>query len=172
MLKKITAILFVALFTYQSVGYILFYQYQQVSYQFSEWKKISEEKNSTSIMLNANDKRIQKLNGHEILFEGNRYDIRREKNSSGDEKIICYRDSGEELILKKIVSAFSQSKKSNSPTPASTDFFSKIFKCDFSVSKNHLLNQFAISFSENFSSEKNFITQHHLNIFSPPPEIV
>ena len=98
MLKNITAVLFVALFAYQSVGYILFYQYKQVSHQFSEWKKISEEKNSTSIVLDANDSRIQKLNEHEILFEGNRYDIRREKNSSGEEKIICYRDSGEQLI--------------------------------------------------------------------------
>lgn len=166
MLKKIIAISFAVLFIYQSAGYILLQQIQQKRIQLSNWEKLNEENNSgeATLILNSNDTRIKFLNEHEIVFEGKQYDVKAQGNL-----LRCYQDNKEEKIISKLISVFSSQKKNQSAVPFS-DFFSKIFKKDYSIQHENL-------FALNDSNSKtllllveDFISVNAKNILAPPPK--
>jgi len=165
MLKKIIAISFAVLFIYQSAGYILLQQIQQKRIQLSNWEKLNEENNSdeATLILNSNDSRIKFLNEHEIVFKGKQYDIKAEGNL-----LRCYHDNKEEKILNKLISVFNGEKKNQSSIPFS-DFFSKIFKKDYSIQHENIFALNDLNSKTLLPLIEDLISVNAKNIFAPPP---
>ncbi len=166
MLKRIIAISFAVLFVYQSAGYILLQQIQQKRIQFSNWEKLNEENNSdeATLIVNSNDTRIKFLNEHEIVFEGKQYDVKSEGN-----QLLCYHDSKEEKILHKLISVFSGRNNRREASIPFSDFFSKIFKKDYSIQHENLYVQNNSNSKTILPLTENLISVNAKNIFAPPP---
>ncbi|MEI7801486.1 MAG: hypothetical protein WCI97_02455 [Bacteroidota bacterium] len=169
MAKKILALSFAVLFLYQSVGYILLQQLQQKRIQLSNWEKLNEENNSgeATLILNSTDSRIKFLNAHEIMFEGKQYDVKQ----NAQKQLLCFQDKKEEKILNKLISVFSVEKKNQSSIPFS-DFFSKIFKKDYSFQQENLFalnNSIPLILLPLFPD---FISVNAKEIFAPPPKFI
>jgi hypothetical protein len=114
---------------------------------------------------------FQRIDDHEIQFEGKMYDVKKEVRSEGFLYIYCSHDESEDNLLatlKSIVNVNSDSKKQENNQ---NDFSSQLdFAKKYLTSEKFFLNNIFEVVQEFPLKDFLISTDHYKQIFSPPPK--
>ena len=168
-MKKLVYILLLAVLLLQSGGLVVLYRIRQMSIKYTMMQELKqEEKNLEKLVLTLSDFEKCRINGHEIRYHGNMYDIKSSHITGENITLTVINDKKEAKILKKLKHLAENDHESSNRLP---DKLIKFMSLTYVFPENNsetFLTFGVISFGQKSENEYSFLA----DILSPPPKLV
>ena len=186
-MKKLSAILLIALFLFNLFGYRILFNYeQQQSDKHLEASLDKQQYNDAdliaitvplSLPYVSNQQNFERING-EITVNGRILKYVKRKISNGNLVLLCLPDNDKMRIESakdeffKYANDLVQNSHSKKPVNSKTGVFKNIFSEYYLNTSNSILASYSIKKTYNKNKPLNFLPSSHIRLPEQPPEVI